>query len=618
MNVLTAAADTGSDFVPVTTSDTGLDPNTAPRGELVAAAPPRDGRRYGADVIVDLLHQYDIPFAALNPGASYRGLHDSIVNYGGNMPQMILCQHEEIAVEIAHGYAKASGKPMAAILHDVVGLLHACMAIYYAYLDRAPLLILGATGPVNEAKRRPHIDWIHTANVQGNAVRDYTKWDDQPASVDGIPGSFARGYRVAMTQPQGPVYLCYDAQLQEDPVDRAIALPSLKAARVPTRMAADSKALDTVAQMLLRAERPVFMAEYLGRDHAAVKQLVRLADSLAVPVVDLTSRFNFPTNHPLNMTNTNILEDADLVVTLDVRDAEKEISKLDSATRTVKRIIPDDCTFAEIGFADLELSSWSMDYGRYQEAEVSILGDTSLAVPALADLLTQSVRANPSRAEAVQTRRQAITARHAEARQRWHTAAHQDWSASPMTTARLALEVWEAIKDEDWVLTAGNLKEWALKLWDIDEPYRYPGRELGTATQIGISLGVALAHKGTGRLVVDLQPDGDLMFDAGALWVASKHEIPMLVVMFNNRAYYNDWEHQIRMARVRGTPLARANIGMDMRDPGPDFAQLARSMGWYGEGPIEDPSDVAAALKRAIQRVKEGQPALVDTVTRFR
>src|SRR5919202_4093257 len=203
-----------------------MDYKSAPVGEQFPAAPPRDGQRYGADLVVDLLQQFEIPYAALNPGASYRGLHDSLVNYGGNRPEIILCQHEEIAVQMAHGYAKATGRPMAAILHDVVGLLHACLAIYYAYLDRAPVLILGATGPMNEAKRRPHIDWIHTANVQGSAVRDYTKWDDQPASVDGIPGSFARAYRVAMTEPQGPVYLCFDAGLQEEPLDREIRLPA--------------------------------------------------------------------------------------------------------------------------------------------------------------------------------------------------------------------------------------------------------------------------------------------------------------------------------------------------------------------------------------------------------
>src|SRR6266852_4444742 len=580
-----------------------LDTNAAALGQLTPASGPTNGR-YGSDVVVDLLKQFQIPYAALNPGASYRGLHDSLVNYGGNvLPEMILCQHEEIAVGIAH---------------DVVGLLHSCMAIYYAYIDRAPILILGATGPMNEAKRRPRIDWIHTANVQGNAVRDYTKWDDQPASVDGIPTSFARGYRVAMTEPQGPVYLCYDAQLQEDPLDRVIPLPSPSASRVPTRMAADPAALDRLADLLMKAQRPVILAEYLGRDHAAVPELVRLAETLAVPVVDVRARHNFPSNHPLNMTHTNVLDNADLLLALDVRDLERPTTRLESASRKVQSRLPADCVFAEIGFADLELSSWSMDYGRYQETSLSVLADTSLAVPALADMVAERLASDGRKQERVATRRADISLRHAAARARWQQEARQDWNAAPMTTGRLALEIWDAIKDEDWVLTANTLREWVPKLWNVDQSYRHPGKELGTATQIGISLGVALAHKGSGRLVVDIAPDGDLMFDAGALWVAAKHEIPMLVVMFNNRAYYNDWEHQIRMARVRGTPPERANIGMDIRGPAVDFAGLARSMGWYAEGPIEDGRELGPALQRAIRQVKDGKPALIDSVTRFR
>jgi acetolactate synthase-1/2/3 large subunit len=226
---------------------------------------------------------------------------------------------------------------------------------------------------------------------------------------------------------------------------------------------------------------------------------------------------------------------------------------------------------------------------------------------------------NDSKFQARAQARAAETASRSEAKRgRWAKEAREDWDASPIMLPRLASEIWDAIKDEDWVLTANTLEEWTRKLWDFDRPYRHPGRSLGTATQFGISLGVALAHRDKKRLVVDIQPDGDLMFDAGAMWVAAKHRIPLLVVMYNNRAYYNDWEHQIRMAKLRGTPVARAHIGMDMDDPAPDFATMARSMGWYAEGPIDEPNQVAGALKRAIAKVKAGQPALLDTITQKR
>src|SRR5437899_1696691 len=451
--------------------------------------------RYGSDVIVDLLKGFGIQYAALNPGATYRGLHDSIVNYGANCPEIVTCTHEEIAVAIAHGYTKVTGKPMAAIVHDVVGLLHSSMAIYYAHIDRVPVLVLGATGPLDRSKRRPYIDWIHSALVQGNAVRDFVKWDDQPASVADFAPSFARAYRIATTEPAGPVYLCYDAGLQEDELEKPVSVKAEIAAARPTAAQADPAALAEAAERIATAERPVIVAEYTGRHPEAFREVAALAELLGARL-------------------------------------EKDNAAL--------------------------------------------------------------------RAEVEKRRR-------------------DNWDASPLEPARLASEVWDAIKGEDWVLTANDLEDWAWKLWDIDSPARWPGRSLGTATQIGISIGVALAHRGDGKLIVDIQPDGDLLFDPGALWTAANLRLPMLLVMYNNRAYYNDWEHQLRVAEKRGTDKAKANIGMDLSEPAPDFAMLARSFGWYSEGPIDDPKEVGPALRRAIDAIrKEGRPALLDTIVRKR
>ena len=175
-------------------------------------------KRYGSDVMVDAIKACGFKYVSLNPGSSYRGLHDSLVNYGGNDPEIITCNHEKLAVGIAHGYAKAAREPMACILHDIVGLLQGTMGVYYAWIDRAPVVVFGGAGPMAYDRRRPNIDWIHTANVQGNVVRDYTKWDDQPASVASVPESIMRAYRIATSQPQGPVYVALDAGLQEDEV----------------------------------------------------------------------------------------------------------------------------------------------------------------------------------------------------------------------------------------------------------------------------------------------------------------------------------------------------------------------------------------------------------------
>jgi len=576
-------------------------------------------QRWASHVIVDMLHRYGFPYAALNPGASYRGLHDSMVNYGRNKPVMMLCQHEETAVQIAHGYAKASGKPMVAILHNLVGLLHANLAIYYAYIDRAPVFIIGATGPMDETKRRPRIDWTHTALVQGNAVRDYTKWDYQPHTIDGVPESFARAYGVMMTEPRGPIYMCYDAWLQEQPLDHDVPLPPKSAMPVPTPMAGDPAALARAADLIAKAKRPVILAEFVGRDPKGFHALVEFAETLGAPVFDVNSRLNFPGCHPLNLSMVkDVFRDADLVLSLDVRDWERPTTELVSVSRTLTSIPPADCIWIDIGFGDLELSSWSLDYQRLHHAHLRVLADTTLAIPALTALLRKKIAGKPAFSKLIAERARKTGERHREVRAKWAQQAREDWDASPIPLPRLAAEVWKVIKNEDWVLTANTLGDWTRKLWDFDKPYRHPGRSLGTATQIGISLGVALAHRDAKRLVVDMQPDGDLMFDAGALWVAAKHKIPMLIVMYNNRAYYNDWEHQIRMARKRGTPMERAHIGMDLDTPNVDFAGLAKSMGWYAEGPIAHGKDVGPALKRAIARVKKGQPALIDTITQKR
>ena len=576
-------------------------------------------RGWQSDIIVDLIKRYDFEYISMNPGASFRGLHDSIVNYGKEDPPMLLCQHEEIAVQIAHGYAKASGKPMAVILHNLVGLLHATMAIYYAYIDRVPIFIMGATGPMDEGKRRPHIDWTHTALVQGNAIRDYVKWDYQPYSIDGVPESFARAYSVMTTEPQGPIYMCYDAGLQEAKLEREIPLPPVASVATPSPMMPDPRAIEAIADRLLASDMPLLMPEYVGRREGGFEAMVKLAETAGAGVWDINNALNFPNKHPLCVSlDKGALKNVDLVVGLDCKDVEKATRELNSTTREIQPVVAPHCDWVEMGFAEINMSKWSMDYCRMQPCSVRALGDTALGIPALTDMLQKKISSNSALKDKIEKRKAIIGKRHDETWAKWQEEAKADWDAAPMTVPRLSHEVWEVIKNEDWVLTANTLKNQVRKQWDFDKPYRHPGVELGTSTQIGMSMGVALAHKKHGRIVVDLQPDGDLMFDAGALWVAAKYEIPMLIVMYNNRAYYNDWEHQIRMARLRGTDEAKAHIGMDLFGPEPDFAGLARSMGVWGEGPVEDPKDVRGALMRALEVVKSGKPALVDTITRHR
>jgi acetolactate synthase-1/2/3 large subunit len=565
-------------------------------------------RAWQSDIIVDLIKQYGFPYIALNPGASFRGLHDSLVNYGGNTPPLLLCQHEKIAVQIAHGYAKATGRPMAAIVHDGTGLLHAMLGIHYASIDRCPVFVIGGSGPAAEGR-----------NVTGEQVRDYVKWDYQPARIEGVPGSFARGYAAMMTEPQGPIYMCFDARLQEAPLTKDVALPKAAANKVPVPMAADPKALAAIADRLLVAKYPVLLAEYVGRAAGGFDNLVALAETAGAAIFDIHTRLNFPNRHALNLSgDKEIFADADLILLLDTSNWEEATHAAEDAERPAVPVYSPNCEMIEIGFCEMNSSKWSTDRSRPPPCSLRVLGDTRTAIPHLTRLCRERVTKHSALAKAAIGRIKKVTKKHNEQFKRWSEEAKQDWDGVPIALPRLASEIWDVIKDEDWVLAACTLEDWVFKLWNFDKSYRHPGKALGTGTQIGISLGVALAHRCTGRVVVDIQPDGDLMFDAGALWTAAKNDIPILVVMYNNRAYYSDWEQQIAVARQRGTPVERAHIGLDISRPNADFALLAKSMGWYTEGPIEKPAEIAPALRRAIARVKAGKPALIDTVVRPR
>jgi len=578
---------------------------------------PYDKPVWGSDVMVDALRQLDLPYVSLNPGSSFRGLHDSLVNYAGDEIQMIECPHEKIAVALAHGYAKASGRPMAVILHDLVGLLQGTMGVYYAYIDRAPVLILGGSGPADHGRRRPYIDWIHSANVQGQVVRDYTKWDHEPRSIEAVPDVLARAYRVSTTGPTGPTYVALDAGLQEDRLTEPVPVGHVAAlAAAPSPVAPDPTALRALAEELCSARRPVMVLGYPGRDPDSFTHLVDLAELVGIGAVDTHWRLNFPTRHPLTVSDTDVVVDADCVLFVDVKDMVKPTHSIDRlARRVVSRLAP-ECRVLSLGYGDIGISSWSEDYSQQIPAHHAVVADTAVALPLLLEecrrlVASDDVERTAQRGEWTRT----LTELHDRTWAGWAQHAVDVAGETPVATAQLASATWEVVREYDWVLTAGTASEWALKLWDFDKPYRHPGRQLGTATQIGISLGVALAHKGTGRLVVDIQPDGDLMFDVGALWVASRYRLPMLVVMFNNRAYYNDWEHQERLAEQRGTPVERARIGMAIDDPEPDFAAVAKGFGWYAEGPVTEPGAVTDAVRRAAEHVmRTGGPALVDVV----
>jgi acetolactate synthase-1/2/3 large subunit len=425
-----------------------------------------------------------------------------------------------------------------------------------------------------------------------------------------VADSFARAYRVATQEPQGPVYVCYDVSFQEDPLEGEYALPDPQKTGPGTLFHADPAALDTLADWLVAAERPVIVAGYTGRHKPSFQALVDLAEASGAVVIDQRERLNFPNKHPLSAAAAGVPDNADLILSLDTLTLAGQVQR---ATRagTPFRV-------AEIGLRDVDISSWSMVFDQLVPVDLQVQADTAVAIPELVKRVRAKAAGDSAAQERIRRRREAAAQASAESFRKWAEEAKQNWDDSPLSTARVASEIWDVIKSEDWILTANPLSGWTFRLWDFDRADRFAGQELGTATQIGASLGVGLAYKGTDKIVVDIQPDGDLMYDAGALWVAAQMKIPMLVIMYNNRAYYNDWNHQIHMAHERERPPENAWIGQAINDPPPDFAMMARSMGWYAEGPFEKPDGLGDAIRRALAEVKAGRPALVDAVTQFR
>ncbi|MGH3666139.1 MAG: thiamine pyrophosphate-binding protein, partial [Egibacteraceae bacterium] len=376
---------------------------------------------YGSDAVVDLLAELGIEHIALNPGATFRGLHDSLVNYAAAGPHVIPCLHEEISVALAHGYAKASGRPMAAAVHDVVGLQHASMAVYNAWCDRVPLLLLGATGPVDASKRRPWIDWIHTAQVQATQVRDYTKWDDQPASLATVPESLVRAVQIADTPPRGPVYVCLDAEIQEQLVPAGWSAPDVDGFARPRRPAADPAAVSELAGWLAAAEAPVVVADYVGREQAALDGLVALCELAGVAVVDSERAYNkvslnFPTHHPLNLSGDAeaTLATADLIIGLEARDLFGALNKVtvgDAAPRH-----PATARVAAVGMAPYVKASWSADYQRLQPADLQVLCEPGPFLAALVPAVQAALADEPGAAQRAARRGQRLAQRSAAMR----------------------------------------------------------------------------------------------------------------------------------------------------------------------------------------------------------
>lgn len=572
-------------------------------------------QRYGSDLVADLLSGLGVEYIMANPGATTRGLHDSLVNTGPGRPSLVLCTHEEIAVAAAHGYAKATGRVGVALVHDLVGLLHGSMAIFNAYIDQAPIVIIGGTGPADADRRRPWIDWIHTASVEAQVVREFVKWDVTPTSLRELRDVLIRAFRVAATPPYGPVYVSVDVALQEDIAASVVSTVSSIEMWPRSLPAAPADVVADVARRLRDAAFPVVLTQRLGQSAAAFHDLVRLANRVGVAVVDLGARLNFPTQHPSNASEVKeaVMARADFVLALDVQDLAAELDRRSSGVGPHPVA---DLEVVRVSLADYALSGWSAAYQQLARNTAEVLADPAGFLRDLVSAISATA-SERTRVSDLQAHLASLLDPH---RAGWHDAIASQEPDDAIAPAALASVLRDVLGSEPVVLVNGSLRGWALRLWDLDAPRQWLGHSGGGGLGYGpgASVGAALAHRDQGVICVNLQADGDFMYTPGALWTAAHERVSLLTVMFNNRSYYHDELHQAAVAGERGRPEDNRGIGIRLEAPDIDYAAMAKGMGVHAIGPVTMARDVAAAVEAALAVVKTGRPALVDIVTKGR
>lgn len=557
---------------------------------------------WGSDAIAAMLRGIEVPFLALNPGASFRGLHDSLVNYlGNNTPQMLLCLHEESAVAIAHGYAKASDQMMGVVLHSNVGLLHGMMGIFNAWCDRHPMLILGASGPWDAKRRRPWIDWIHTCSDQGALVRDFTKWDNQPGSIGAAYEALLRASQIAQTSPKGPVYVNLDVSLQEDKLDSLPNVPDSSRYLPPPSPVPNAATIAQVAQLLADAKSLVIVMGRVSRSTAAWQQRIELAEILQAGVwTDLKSAAAFPTNHTLHIDVPGTflaakppaaLAEADVIVSLDWND-------LSGLFQQVYGDQPVSAKVVQISVDAHSHRGWSADHQGLPPIDEYLLADPDAAVP----LLTQALK------DLGVQRKVLINKKTGDPILRPETP-----SGKQLSTFDVACALNVAAKGKKLTLTRLPLA-WKGGYRHFREPLDFLGYDGGggVGSGPGITVGAALALRDSERITVGIMGDGDFLMGVTALWTAVHYGLPCLFIVCNNRSYFNDEMHQERMALLRDRPVENRWIGQRIEHPDIDLAAMAKAQGSLVSNTVTTYEQLTQAIQEGLHNVEQGHVHVID------
>jgi thiamine pyrophosphate-dependent acetolactate synthase large subunit-like protein len=558
---------------------------------------------WGSDVVADVLRALGFPYAVIVPGASFRGLHDSIVNRLGNRdPQLITCLHENHAVSIADGYSRVTETPLLVILHSNVGVMNGSMAIYNAWCDRRPMMILGATGPVDAHHRRPWIDWVHTSKDQGALIRNFVKWDDQPASAEAAVESLLRANQITRAAPTAPVYVCLDAHMQEGKLGRAIPAPPVERFAAPHPVGIDRNALREVDRALRAAKRPLILAGRVSRNLDDWRKRIAFAEHYGAAVLSSTSNAPaFPTTHPLHVLPPTgdkptkeegaLIEQSDLILSLDWLDLA---GFLRSRTGDAQTQAPAQAKIIHCSLDGLLTNGWSMDHQALAAVDIPLLAHPDALVRDLMESFPEKVSRDPAPAH-------------------WTASVKPPAPEGPFDLSRLAFGLSHWSRDRD--VTFARLPiGWPTQACRFEHPLDFLGKDGGGAVGTGPAhtVGAALALRGSDRTVVGVIGDGDFMMGMNALWTASNQDLPMILVIANNRSYYNDEVHQERVAIQRGRPVENKGIGQKLDNPAVDLCQIAAAQGFQTHAPVSSVAELQAALQAAEAVVAAGGRYFID------
>lgn len=579
-------------------------------GDAKPAATIRAVTRPGSDLMVQVLRDLGIEYVAANPASSFEGLQESIINYGDRpnvMPEFVSALHEESSVDMANGYARSEGRPMAVLLHATLGLMHASMAIYQAYQYQTPMLLIAGRDDGNFLRAQ-------TANDVAGIVRSFTKWDAHPKTLAEALDAIQEGYRQALTPPCGPALVVLDTELQKEEAGD-LQVPKYQPPGIDG-VSADQAMV--VAKALVEARNPRISVGKL-RTPAGVEQAVELAELVGASTKSAAMLFpmSFPQRHP----SCGPGSDTNYDYTLGLETGGAEASIIGPHKRTIEGR---DKTGIGYGFVRQPPTPIWGPYAPPKPGENDMTADAEASIPNII-AAARNLLGNSKRSE-IEARKKRHASANREARINELKTALEErrkgWNGSPISLARLYAELWDLIKDEDWCLasptqfSSGHNRV----LWDHNKPYSHLGMHGagGLGYCIGASTGAALAAKHRDRIVINIQCDGDLNYVPGSLWTAAHYRLPMLVVMHNNRAWHQEYMYAQYMAGVRGRGTNRSHIGTTFRDPFIDYAKLAEGYGVHSEGPIDDPEKLAAALERGVNTVKSGEPYLIDVLTQPR